>query len=683
MVAIKLPDGSVLEMESGVNGFDIANKISASLAKAALAITVNGKTQDLSTPITTDATVTIITGKDKEGLHILRHSCSHVMAQAVKELWPDVQVTIGPAIENGFYYDFARKEPFTTEDFEKIEAKMHEIVKRDEKLERVVMPREDAIKFFNDKGEHYKAEIISDLPEGEIISLYRQGDFTDLCRGPHVPSTGKIGDAFKLMKVAGAYWRGDSSKEMLQRIYATAWADKKDLKAYLEMLEEAEKRDHRKLGKEMDLFHFEPEYAPGAVFWHDKGYKIYRKLIEYMRNRQEHNGYIEIATPRIMDRVLWEISGHWDKYGAHNYSGKTEDGKQFCVKPMNCPGGLLVYKQGIKSYRDLPLRVAEFGMVNRYEASGSLMGLMRVREFTQDDAHIFCTPEQMEEECVKTIKLILDIYKDFGFEDVKIYLSTRPDSIYRIGSDEIWDISEKALANALEHNGYAYEINEGEGAFYGPKLEFILRDAIGREWQCGTVQMDMNLPQRFDISYIGEDGEKHQPVMLHRALFGSIERFLGILIENHAGKLPLWLSPEQVVVCPIVSEFDGYAEEVADKLRKAGLYAKTDLRNEKINYKVREHSLAKIPVIAVVGAKEKENGTVAVRRLGSEKQEIIKLDDLLPLWQKKRKCRIYTNSGRRDICRALCQIYKVYGIQPSFRCQKGVLSRTPFLNPAG
>ena len=581
MVAIKLPDGSILEMESGVNGFDVANKISPNLAKAALAITVNGKTQDLSTPITTDATVTIITGKDKEGLHILRHSCSHVMAQAVKELWPDVQVTIGPAIENGFYYDFARKEPFTTEDFEKIEAKMHEIVKRDEKLERIVMPRNEAIKYFKDMSEHYKAEIIEDLPEDETISLYRQGAFTDLCRGPHVPSTGKIGDAFKLMKVAGAYWRGDSTKEMLQRIYATAWADKKDLKAYLEMLEEAEKRDHRKLGREMDLFHFEPEYAPGAVFWHDKGYKIYRKLIEYMRNRQEHNGYIEIATPRIMDRVLWEISGHWDKYGAHNYSGKTEDEKQFCVKPMNCPGGLLVYKQGIKSYRDLPLRVAEFGMVNRYEASGSLMGLMRVREFTQDDAHIFCTPEQMEEECVKTIKLILDIYKDFGFEDVKIYLSTRPDSIYRIGSDEIWDISEKALANALEHNGYKYEINEGEGAFYGPKLEFILRDAIGREWQCGTVQMDMNLPQRFDISYIGEDGEKHQPVMLHRALFGSIERFLGILIENHAGKLPLWLSPEQVVVCPIVSDIDDYAEEVVKKLQEAGLYAQSDLRNEK------------------------------------------------------------------------------------------------------
>ena len=629
MVAIKLPDGSIMNMESGVNGFDIAEKISSNLAKAALAITVNGKTQDLSTPITTDATVTIITGKDKEGLQIIRHSCSHVMAQAVKELWPDVQVTIGPAIDNGFYYDFARKEPFTTDDFAKIEAKMHEIVKRDEKLERIVMPRNEAIAYFKNLGEHYKAEIIEDLPEDETISLYRQGGFTDLCRGPHVPSTGKVGDAFKLMKVAGAYWRGDSTKEMLQRIYATAWAGKKDLDEYLKMLEEAEKRDHRKLGKEMDLFHFEPEYAPGAVFWHDKGYKIYRKLIEYMRKRQENNGYIEVATPRIMDRCLWETSGHWDKYGAHNYSGKTEDNKMFCVKPMNCPGGLLIYKQGVKSYRDLPLRMAEFGMVNRYEASGSLMGLMRVREFTQDDAHIFCTPEQMEEECVSTIKLILDIYKDFGFDDVKIYLSTRPDSIYRIGSDEIWDLSEKALANALEHNGYKYEINPGEGAFYGPKLEFILKDAIGREWQCGTVQMDMNLPQRFDISYIGEDGEKHQPVMLHRALFGSIERFLGILIENHAGKLPLWLSPEQVVVCPVTNDFDDYAESAAKALKAAGLYVDTDLRNEKITYKIREHSVAKVPVIAVVGAKEKENGTVTIRRIGSDKQEVLKLDDLV------------------------------------------------------
>lgn len=491
------------------------------------------------------------------------------------------------------------------------------------------MPRNEAIAYFKNLGEHYKAEIIEDLPEDETISLYRQGGFTDLCRGPHVPSTGKVGDAFKLMKVAGAYWRGDSTKEMLQRIYATAWVGKKDLDEYLKMLEEAEKRDHRKLGKEMDLFHFEPEYAPGAVFWHDKGYKIYRKLIEYMRKRQENNGYIEVATPRIMDRCLWETSGHWDKYGAHNYSGKTEDNKMFCVKPMNCPGGLLVYKQGVKSYRDLPLRMAEFGMVNRYEASGSLMGLMRVREFTQDDAHIFCTPEQMEEECVSTIKLILDIYKDFGFDDVKIYLSTRPDSIYRIGSDEIWDLSEKALANALEHNGYKYEINPGEGAFYGPKLEFILKDAIGREWQCGTVQMDMNLPQRFDISYIGEDGEKHQPVMLHRALFGSIERFLGILIENHAGKLPLWLSPEQVVVCPVTNDFDDYAESAAKALKAAGLYVDTDLRNEKITYKIREHSVAKVPVIAVVGAKEKENGTVTIRRIGSDKQEVLKLDDLV------------------------------------------------------
>ena len=627
MVAIKLPDGSVMNMESGVSGFDIAEKISPSLAKAALAVKVNNKLQDLTTPITTDATVTIITGKDKEGLEILRHSCSHIMAEAVKELWKDVQVTIGPAIENGFYYDFSRKEPFTTEDFAKIEAKMHEIVKRDEKITRKVLPRDEAIKFFKNIGENYKAEIIEDLPESETISLYTQGNFTDLCRGPHVPSTGKIGDAFKLTKVAGAYWRGDSSKEMLQRIYATAWANKKDLDAYLQMLEEAAKRDHRKLGREMDLFHFEPEYAPGAVFWHDKGYKVYRKLIEYMRKRQENNGYIEISTPRVMDRCLWETSGHWEKYGAHNYSGQTEDKKWFCIKPMNCPGGLLVYKQGIRSYRDLPLRMAEFGKVNRYEASGSLMGLMRVREFTQDDAHIFCTPEQMEDECITTLKLIFDIYKDFGFDKVKIYLSTRPEK--RIGSDEIWDLCEQSLANALTKHGYEYEINEGEGAFYGPKLEFILKDAIGREWQCGTIQVDMNLPQRFDISYIGEDGEKHQPVMLHRALFGSIERFLGILIENHAGKLPLWLSPEQVVVCPIVSDMNGYAEEVAAKLRAAGLYAKTDTRNEKITYKIREHSVAKIPVIAVVGAKEKENSTVTVRRLGSEKQEVMKLDDFV------------------------------------------------------
>ena len=629
MIKITFPDNSVKEYAKGTTPLEIAKSISERLAADVLAATVNDEAWDLTRPIECDATLTLHKWDDPEAKHAFWHTSAHLLAEALQELFPGVKFGIGPAIENGFYYDFSRKEPFTTEDFEKIEAKMHEIIKRDEKITRKVLPRNEAIAYFKSIGEHYKVELIEDLPENETISLYTQGSFTDLCRGPHVPSTGKIGDAFKLTKVAGAYWRGDSGKEMLQRIYATAWADKKDLKAYLTMLEEAAKRDHRKLGREMDLFHFEPEYAPGAVFWHDKGYRIYRRLIEYMRNRQEHNGYIEVATPRIMDRCLWETSGHWDKYGAHNYSGKTEDGKVFCVKPMNCPGGLLVYKQGIKSYRDLPLRMAEFGMVNRYEASGSLMGLMRVREFTQDDAHIFCTPEQMEEECITTLKLILDIYKDFGFEDVKIYLSTRPDSIYRIGSDEIWDLCENALANALTSHGYKFEINAGEGAFYGPKLEFILRDAIGREWQCGTIQVDMNLPQRFDISYIGEDGEKHQPVMLHRALFGSIERFLGILIEHHAGKLPLWLSPEQVVVSPIVSEFDGYAEEVTKKLTAAGLSAKADLRNEKINYKVREHSLAKIPVIAVVGAKEKENGTVTVRRLGSEKQEIMKVEDFI------------------------------------------------------
>ena len=629
MLNIKLPDGSDLSLNDGATGFNVASSISASLAKAALAVKVNDTLQDLSAPITNGSTVTVITSKDKDGLHILRHSCSHVMAEAVKELWPETQVTIGPAIENGFYYDFSRIDPFTTDDFEKIESKMHEIVKRDEKIERFVLPRNEAIEFFENKGEKYKAEIIRDLPEDETISLYRQGAYTDLCRGPHVPSTGKVGDAFKLMKVAGAYWRGDAKNEMLQRIYAVAFADKKDLKAYLEMMEEAAKRDHRKIGKEMDLFHFEPEYAPGAVFWHDKGFRIYRKLIEYMRNRQEHNGYIEIETPRIMDRVLWETSGHWDKYGAHNYSGKMEDGRMFCVKPMNCPGSLLVYKQGIKSYRDLPLRLAEFGKVNRYEASGSLMGLMRVREFTQDDAHIFCTPEQMEEECITTLKLIFDIYKDFGFEDVKIYLSTRPDSIYRIGSDETWDFCENALANALTTHGYKYEINPGEGAFYGPKLEFILKDAIGREWQCGTIQVDMNLPERFDISYIGEDGENHRPVMLHRALFGSIERFLGILIENHAGKLPLWLSPLQVVVAPVTSEFNDYALDVVSTLKKEGLLADSDLRNEKVNYKVREHSLAKVPVIAVVGAKERDSKTVTIRRLGSDKQEVMALSDFV------------------------------------------------------
>ena len=627
MIKIELPDGSIKEVSSPISGLDLAKEISQHLASKALACEINGTLTDITTPITTDSKVKIITATDTQGLEVLRHSCSHVLAQAVKELWPDVQVTIGPFIEDGFYYDFSRKSPFTVEEFPKIEEKMREIISRDEAIVRKVVSRDEAISIFKSRNENYKVEIIEDLPEDAEISLYYQGDYVDLCRGPHVPSTSKIGNAFKLLKVAGAYWRGDSNNEMLQRIYATAWASNKDLQAYITRMEEAAKRDHRKLGREMDLFHFEPEYAPGAVFWHDKGYKVYRRLIEYMRNRQEHNGYEEISTPRIMDRCLWETSGHWEKYGAHNYSGQTEDGKMFCIKPMNCPGGLLVYKQGVKSYRDLPLRMAEFGKVNRYEASGALMGLMRVREFTQDDAHIFCTPEQMEEECISTMKLIFDIYKDFGFDNIKIYLSTRPEK--RIGSDEIWDISEKSLANALEKHGYAYEINEGEGAFYGPKLEFILRDAIGREWQCGTIQVDMNLPQRFDISYIGEDGQKHQPVMLHRALFGSIERFLGILIEHHAGRLPLWLSPNQVVVAPVTSNFDGYAQKVAQELQKAGLTAKVDTRNEKINYKVREHSLAKTPVIMVVGAKEEENNTVTIRRLGSEQQVVKPLNEAI------------------------------------------------------
>ena len=627
MIKIELPDGSIKEVNAPISGLDLAKEISQHLASKALACEINGTLTDITTPITTDSKVKIITATDTQGLEILRHSCSHVLAQAVKELWPDVQVTIGPFIEDGFYYDFSRKSPFTVDEFPLIEEKMREIISRDDKIIRKVVSRQEAISIFKSRNENYKVEIIEDLPEDAEISLYYQGEYVDLCRGPHVPSTSKIGNAFKLLKVAGAYWRGDSNNEMLQRIYATAWASNKDLQAYITRMEEAAKRDHRKLGREMDLFHFEPEYAPGAVFWHDKGYKVYLRLIEYMRNRQEHNGYEEISTPRIMDRCLWETSGHWEKYGAHNYSGQTEDGKMFCIKPMNCPGGLLVYKQGVKSYRDLPLRVAEFGKVNRYEASGALMGLMRVREFTQDDAHIFCTPEQMEEECISTMELIFDIYKDFGFDNIKIYLSTRPEK--RIGSDEIWDISEKSLANALEKHGYAYEINEGEGAFYGPKLEFILRDAIGREWQCGTIQVDMNLPQRFDISYIGEDGQKHQPVMLHRALFGSIERFLGILIEHHAGRLPLWLSPSQVVVAPVTSNFDGYAQKVVDELRKAGLNAKIDTRNEKINYKVREHSLAKIPVIMVVGAKEEENNTVTIRRLGSEQQSIKPLSEAI------------------------------------------------------
>ncbi|MBP5794683.1 MAG: threonine--tRNA ligase [Alphaproteobacteria bacterium] len=560
-------------------------------------------------------------------IETVRHSLAHVMAAAVKKLHPEIKFAGGPAIENGFYYDFDTDYRFSEEDFEKIEREMRELIKSNGRFEQRIVSLDEAKQIFADQP--YKMEWLNEYDaNGEKLSIYTFRDFTDLCRGPHVESSKDLPrDGFKIRAVAGAYWRGDSKNKMLQRIYVDAFASKDELDAFLKMQEEAAKRDNRKLGREMDLFHFEPEFAPGAVFWHDKGYKIYRRLIEYMRARQDRAGYVEVCTPGVMDRSLWETSGHWEKYGAHNYSGKTEDGRMFCIKPMNCPGGVLIYRNELRSYRDLPLRMAEFGKVNRYEASGSLMGLMRVREFTQDDAHIFCAPEQMEAECIDTLKLILDIYKTFGFTDVKIYLSTRPEK--RIGSDEIWDLCEKSLANALTAHGYAFEINPGEGAFYGPKLEFILRDAIGREWQCGTIQVDMNLPERFDISYIGEDGEKHRPVMLHRALFGSIERFMGILLENHAGNLPLWLSPEPVVVVPVSEKYREYAEKVVADLRGAGVYARADLRDEKVNYKIRELSMAKTPIIAVVGEKEQNDKTVTLRKLGVESQEVVALNDFV------------------------------------------------------
>ena len=625
MLSIKLPDNTVLSFDAPVSGADIAAKIGAGLAKAALAIKVNGKLQDLATPIASDADIDIITAKSPEGLTIIRHTCSHVMAQAVQELYPETQVTIGPAIENGFYYDFARKTPFTPADLEAIEKRMAEIVDRDEQIVRIEKKREDAIEFFKTKGEKYKVELIEDLPAGETISFYRQGDFIDLCRGPHLPSTGKVGKAFKLMKVAGAYWRGDSSREQLQRIYGTAWADKKALDAYLTQLEEAEKRDHRKLGREMDLFHFE-EVAPGDIFWHPHGWTLFQTLIDYERKRQNAEGYVEINTPQIMDRVLWETSGHWDWYRENMFTTTIED-RVYCVKPMNCPGGILVFKQGIKSYRDLPQYIAEFGRVHRYEASGAIHGLFRVRAFTQDDAHIFCTPEQLEEECQKVVRLMLSIYEAFDLKEVNIKLSTRPAE--RIGSDELWDHTEKALAQALTDMGYKYTLNPGDGAFYGPKLDFKVKDAIGREWQLGTLQVDMNLPERFDVSYIGEDGEKHRPIMLHRALFGSLERFTGIMIENYAGKFPFWLAPVQAVVATITDDGDEYAKEVQKAMKKAGLRVELDLRNEKISYKVREHSMKKVPVIIAIGKREAAEHTVALRRLGEDKQEVLPLSEAI------------------------------------------------------
>ena len=633
MISIKLPDDSVLSFEQTPTGFDVAARIGAGLAKAALAVKVNGTPVDLSTPVTQDSAIDIITAKTPEGLEILRHTCAHVMAQAVQELYPDTLVTIGPAIENGFYYDFARKTPFTPADLEAIEKRMGEIVDRDEKIERKVVSRADALKFFKEKGEKYKVELINDLPEDAVISMYAQGGFTDLCRGPHLPSTAKLGKAFKLTKVAGAYWRGDSKREQLQRIYGTAFGDKKALEEYLRMMEEAEKRDHRRLGREMNLFHFE-DVAPGDIFWHPKGWTLFQTLISYLRKRQDDVGYVEINTPQIMDRVLWETSGHWDWYRENMFTTTIED-RVFCVKPMNCPGGILVFKQGITSYRDLPQYIAEFGRVHRYEASGALHGLFRVRAFTQDDAHIFCTPEQLEDECQKVVRLMLDIYDAFGLKDVNIKLSTRPDE--RIGADELWDATESALAKALTDMGYKYTLNPGDGAFYGPKLDFKVRDAIGREWQLGTLQVDMNLPERFDVSDIGEDGEKHRPIMLHRALFGSLERFTGIMIEHYAGKFPFWLAPVQAVVATITDEGDAYAKEVAKLLKKAGLRVETDLRNEKINYKIREHSLQKVPVMLIIGKREAEQRTLAVRRLGQEKQEVLALDAVIDTLVKEAK----------------------------------------------
>jgi threonyl-tRNA synthetase len=625
MPDIKLPDGSIRSFPGPVTVAEVAASIGAGLAKAALAGKVDGKLVDTSFCIKVDAALAIVTDRDAEGLEVIRHSTAHLLAYAVKELYPDAQVTIGPVIENGFYYDFAYKRPFTPEDLAAIEKRMGEIAKRDLPVSREVWQRDDAVKFFLDQGEKYKAELIAAIPADQEVSLYREGDFVDLCRGPHAPSTGKL-KAFKLMKVAGAYWRGNAKNEMLQRIYGTAWAKKEDLEAYLTMLEEAEKRDHRKLGQQLDLFHFQEE-APGSVFWHPKGWFLFQKLIAYMRDCQESAGYVEVNTPDVMDRALWETSGHWFNYRENMFTTQTEDERVFALKPMNCPGAVAMYAQGVKSYRDLPIRMAEFGKVHRYEPSGALHGLLRVRHFTQDDAHIFCTEEQMEAECRDVARLIFQIYKDFGFEDVRVKLSTRPDN--RIGSDAIWDKLEGALAEALKHMGVEYTLFPGEGAFYGPKLEFVLRDAIGRDWQCGTLQVDMNLPERFDIHYVDSDNSHKRPVMLHRALFGSLERFVGILIEHYEGAFPLWLAPVQVVVMCISGHQADYAADVVKKLREQGIRAEADLRNEKITYKIREHSLKRLPYQLVVGDKEKAENRVAVRARGAQDLGQMSLDELI------------------------------------------------------
>jgi threonyl-tRNA synthetase len=610
MPVITLPDGSSRQFESAITVYDVAADIGAGLAKATLAGVVDGREVDASYSIESDAELRIITSRDDQALEILRHSTAHLLAQAVQQLFPGTQVTIGPTVEDGFYYDFASDHNFSLEDLEKIEAKMQELVANDLGVSRLVYSREQAVEMFREMGEHYKVEIIEELPEGEEISVYQQGDWMDLCRGPHVPSTGKLG-AFKLTKVAGAYWRGDANNQQLQRIYGTAWSSSKELKAYLNRIAEAEKRDHRKIGRKLGLFHFADD-APGSVFWHPKGWTLFRELLEYMRGRQDAAGYVEVNTPDVMDRSLWETSGHWFNYRENMFSTQTEDERIFALKPMNCPGSVSMFAQGLKSYRDLPLRMAEFGKVHRYEPSGALHGLMRVRHFTQDDAHIYCTEAQMEQECIDVVALVLDIYKDFGFDDVVIKLSTRPEN--RIGSDEVWDKLECALSNALDVMGLDYVLFPGEGAFYGPKLEFVLRDTIGRDWQCGTLQVDMNLPERFDITYVDEDGNRDKrPVMLHRALFGSLERFIGILIEHFEGNFPVWLAPQQAVVVNITDKQRDYAEDVVSTLKAKGFRVATDLRNEKVGFKIREAELSKMPYVLVVGEKEREAGTVAVR----------------------------------------------------------------------
>ena len=609
MLTITLPDGSQRSYAEPLTIADVAADIGPGLARAALAGRVDGRLVDTSHVVANDASIGIVTERDPDGLEIIRHSTAHLLAQAVKQLCPEAQVTIGPVIEDGFYYDFAFSRPFTPEDLAAIEERMRDIAQADLPVHRRTMPRDEAVAYFRAMGEHYKAEIIASIPEGEEIGLYGQGDWVDLCRGPHVPSTGKL-RAFKLMKVAGAYWRGDSRNEMLQRIYGTAWQDEKALKAYLHRLEEAEKRDHRRIGKEQDLFHFQEE-APGAVFWHPKGWTLFQTLIDYLRARQDAAGYEEVNTPDIMDLSLWKTSGHVEKFGENMFTTRTPDERVYALKPMNCPGHVQVFKQGLKSYRDLPLRMCEFGKVHRYEPSGALHGLMRVRAFTQDDAHIFCTDEQITAESVEVTQLILDIYRDFGFEDVAIKFSDRPER--RVGSDAIWDRSEAALKAAVAATGLDYTLNPGEGAFYGPKLEFVLRDAIGRDWQCGTLQVDLNLPGRLGATFIGEDGQKHHPVMLHRALFGSLERFIGILIEHHAGRLPAWLAPSQAVVLTITDAQADYARHATEYLKNQGLRVDVDLRNEKVGFKIREHTLQRVPYLLVAGEREANSNTLAVR----------------------------------------------------------------------